>query len=278
MTSRRASEPPAEHEHESAEHDGQPEIGDGGRRAEPALHDGIVGHHLARHVAEDPAAEPYDPLVPAHEIREETTPPHHEGQRQRNAEDHEHKVSLGGGGHAEHVVEAHGDVGHDDDPDRFPERRARAGLAVFAGARPHEPDGDPDEGEPAQELEERDAQKIAHHGDEGHAQAHRSRRAPQPAEELLARRQPADSERDDEGVVTGQRDVDEHDAEETRPEFWIGEPAHASLSGAWRRASLQPMTHRTMPTAAGSGYSSSCARVPSWLTTMGSSRIMSPAT
>src|SRR5262245_11615186 len=110
MTSRRASEPPAEHEHESAEHDGQPEIGDGGRRAEPALHDGIVGHHLARHVAEDPAAEPYDPLVPAHEIREETTPPHHEGQRQRNADDHEHKVSLGGGGHAEHVVEAHGDV------------------------------------------------------------------------------------------------------------------------------------------------------------------------
>src|SRR5262252_3496762 len=278
MASRRAGEPPAAEEDEDTEHDGEPEIRSARRGAEPALDDRIVGHHLARHVAQDAAPEPHDPLVPAHEVREEAAAPHDEGQRERDAEHHEHEIALGGGGHAEDIVEAHGHVGHDDDPNGLPEGRPLAGLAMLAGARLHEADGNPDESEAAQKLEERNAQEIAHDGDERHAEAHRSRRAPEPPEELLARGQPAHGKGDHEGVVAGQRDVDEHDAEKPCPEFRIGEPGHARLSPAWRRASHQPMMQRTMPTARGRGYSRSWARAPSWFITMGSSRIMSPAT
>ena len=117
-------------------------------------------------------------------------------------------------------------------------------------------DRDPDEGEPARELEQWDAQEEAHGHDEGDAEAHRPHGAPDPAEELLVWRQLAHGERDHERVVAGEGDVDQNDAEKARPKLGVHEDRHVGLLEVWRRESHQPIVVSMAASASGSGYSS----------------------
>ncbi len=125
-------------------------------------------------------------------------------------------IALGGAGDADHVVEAHDHVGDDDDPDRFQERGAvtdvalasasswRTSLMAIQTRR-----------KPPTDLQERDAASryvmIA-------MKASRSRTAPavpqRRPEKLLPLRQRADRQRDDQRVIAGERQVDQHDLAE----------------------------------------------------------------
>jgi hypothetical protein len=51
----------------------------------------------------------------------------------------------------------------------------------------------------------------------------RNATAPDPAPEPLAPGQSAYGQRDHQGVVAGQREVDDHDADQTRPRFRVAE-------------------------------------------------------
>jgi hypothetical protein len=70
-------------------------------------------------------------------------------------------------------------------------------------------------------IHERQRQQPRRHRDEGQAHADGARRAPHPAEELLPRRQAADGQRDDQGVVAGQRQIDQDDPGQADPEFGV---------------------------------------------------------
>src|SRR3989442_1132156 len=57
----------------------------------------------------------------------------------------------------------------------------------------------------------------------------RAERAPDAAQELLAPGKGADGEGDDERVVAGEREIDDDDAEDPRPEFWVHQEDHTLL-------------------------------------------------
>src|SRR5206468_5303859 len=189
----------------------------------------VAQNHLARHVAENAATDPDDPGEAVHQHGEEATAPDDDRQREADAEDDEKEIAVGGGGDGEHVVQAHDRVGDDDDPDRLSERAALADVALGPGLLADELERDPEEHETAQELQQGDTEEERRDRDERDAQAHRSRRPPDPAPELLALGQRAHGERDDQRVVAGQREIDDHDTEEPGPELGVHEEQHTSL-------------------------------------------------
>src|SRR3989449_9944284 len=117
-----------------------------------------------RDVAEDPAADPDDPDKAVHEHGEETTPPHDDRQREPDAEGDEEEIAVRGGCHGEHIVEAHDRVSQDDDPDRLPERAALTDVLLGPGLLADELERDPEEQQPADELEHRDREEQRRDG------------------------------------------------------------------------------------------------------------------
>ena len=101
-----------------------------------------------------------------------------------------------------------------------------AHRVVAAVVHQHQLHRDPDQQQPAGQLDERQRQQPGGDGDEREPKPHGAGRAPQPAEELLAARQAAHRERDDQRVVAGQREVDQHDAGQAQPELGVGEGHH----------------------------------------------------
>src|SRR6059036_3371477 len=138
-------------------------------------------------------------------------------------------LAVRGRCHGAHIVEAHDRVSQDDDPNRLPERAALTDVLLGPGLLADELERDPEEQQPADELEHRDREEQRRDGDEGQTQPHRTRRAPHAPPELLALGQRAHGERDDERVVAGQGEVDDHDAEEPSPELRIHQEDHRSL-------------------------------------------------
>jgi len=102
-------------------------------------------------------------------------------------------------------------------------------VAFGAGLLANELEGDPEEHRAADELEERDPQQERRDRDEREPQADRARGAPDTPPELLALRQRADRQRDDEGVVAREREVDHDDPGDPRPELRIHQKDHTSL-------------------------------------------------
>src|SRR5262245_31946875 len=234
--------PPAERHDDHPGQDRQKVVGRV-RGIDQALEVPLLQDHLAGHVAEDAAAEPDDPHEAVHQRGQETAAPHDDRQRERDAEDDEGQVAVGCGGDGEHVVEAHDRVGHDDDPDRFPQRASVAHMALGARLLAYQLDGDPQEQEAADELEERDLQQERRDRDEQESQPDSASGAPDASPELLALRQRADRQRDDEGVVARQRQVDHDDPDDPHPEFWIHQKHHSHSTSAFRSAtSARPTT------------------------------------
>ena len=110
-------------------------------------------------IAKEPAAEPDDPNVAIHEAGQDRCAPDDDREGKPESKHHEQKVAMRRGGDRQDVVETHRHVGHDDDPDRLPERGAVANLALTARLRSYELDGDPDQEESSHELEERDPEE-----------------------------------------------------------------------------------------------------------------------
>src|SRR5207245_7712729 len=124
--------------------------------------------------------------VAVHETGEQPGAPDDDRQRQPDTEHDERDVAAGGGGDGQHVVEAHRHVGHDDDPDRFPERGAVLGVTagdVFGVDQLHR---DPDEERAAHELHERHTQQEAHDADEEETEDDGAAGTPDLAEDSLA--------------------------------------------------------------------------------------------
>src|SRR5262249_25499592 len=132
----------------------------------------------------------------------------------------------------------HRRVGDDDDPDRLPERRRRARrlvTGVVVRGLADELERDPDEEQPAAELQQRDGEQVGRDRDEEESKPDGAGGSPEAPERLLTPGQRADREGDHERVVTGQRQVDDDDADQPRPELRIQHRGHG----------LTPSTYRT---------------------------------
>ena len=97
----------------------------------------------------------------------------------------------------------------------------------------HQLDRDPDQHEPARPPARAECpSRNVMMRDEQEPEADRADRAPDPAEELLARGQRADGEGDDEGVVAGEGEIDQDDL---KPAFAAELEVHVPLLGDWLR-------------------------------------------
>ena len=219
----------------------------------PAMHQPVFQDHLTGDLAEDATSEPDDPGVAVHQPGQPARPPDDDRQRQGDAEDDQDEVAARRRRHRQHVVEAHRDVGHDDDPDRLPHRGAPLELGLHPRLRLHELDGDPDEQDAAHQLQERHLEQVHDDAEEEQSQQHRAGRPPHLAQHALAPRQGAHGQRDDERVVARQQQIQVADLEEREPEPGIrqriGHPLPSALDV--RRSPSSPGRRPWRPPRAG---------------------------
>ena len=149
-----------------------------------------------------------------------------EGDAQTKAEDEQEEVALRGARHGEHVVHGHGDVGDDNDPHGLPDR---ADLPVdFLSRRPldEELHGDPEDEETPDELQVGGLQKLGREEGENDPQEDRGAGADQDSLLALLAGKRANRHGDDHGIVPGEDQVDQDDAQEGGDEL----PAEADMS------------------------------------------------
>ncbi|KAG1086867.1 hypothetical protein G6F40_013847 [Rhizopus arrhizus] len=120
---------------------------------------------------------------------------------------------LGRAGDGDHVVQAHHEVGDDDGLDRGGDGCPALHVAMRIVFRNQELDADPDEQQAAHDFQERDRQERQCESDQHDTQDDGARGAPQDALHALLGGQIATSQRDHDGVVAAQQDVDEDDLE-----------------------------------------------------------------
>ena len=155
---------------------------------------------------------------------------------------------LGRAGNRDHIVERHHEVGDDDRLDRGPKlvTRRYVAVSVRVARRSDQLDADPQQHQPADQLEQGHVQQRDCDSDQDHAQHDRARAAPQDAEAPLLRGQVAAGQRNQQRIVTTEQDVDHDDLADGDP-VEIGEPLErfghrAPLCASARRAQARPMT------------------------------------
>ena len=137
---------------------------------QPGLHGRIAFDHVARDPTEQHRTEPYQDrkTIEHHHDQRRTCDDH--GNADGKAEDEKRELTVCGGRNRNHIVEAHDDVGNDDDPDRLPQRGAGGDLIVFV-FRHQEFGCDHEQSEAADELQIRQRHQRgddAREGDQKH--------------------------------------------------------------------------------------------------------------
>src|SRR5690606_12005735 len=141
------------------------------------------GQHGAGDPAEQGGAEGDDEGEAIDELEHQRAAPDDDGHADQQAEaDVEQLVVdvrvLRGAGDGDDVVQAHGEVRHDDGADGFPERAAGTdGVGFVVGYE--QLDADPEQQQAADGLEEGDVQQGQRKGDERDAQGDGAGGAPQ---------------------------------------------------------------------------------------------------
>jgi hypothetical protein len=145
-------------------------------------------------------------------------------------QDDQRPAAFCSGGDGDDIVEAHHHVGNGDDLNGLPEIVAGLDVAFAVRlARHHQFDRDPQQQQPADQLE------IGHSHDRGDDQGENDAQqdggpgAENHAPEALARRQRPAGERDHHRVVARENDVDQDDLPGGRPKGGIG-PFHQRRS------------------------------------------------
>ena len=179
---------------------------------------GIGDHHLTAHLAEDRGADINDDRILVHEHGQQVAREHDKGDAKAEAEEQEEQVAVRRAADGKHVVQGHGDVGNDDDLDRLPDGRCLALMTVLRRALDEQLHGDPEDQNAADELHIAQDKQLRDEEGEHHAQKHRGGRAEQDALLPLFVGKRADGHGNDHGVVAGEDEVDDDDAEEGRQE------------------------------------------------------------
>ena len=91
---------------------------------EQGLERRIARDHVARDPSEQHRAEPDQQRKTVEHQHDQRSAGDDHGNADGKAKDQERELALGGGGHRNHIVEAHHDVGDHDDADGVPQRGA----------------------------------------------------------------------------------------------------------------------------------------------------------
>jgi hypothetical protein len=182
---------------------------------------------------------------PLEHPQDQRGPRHDEGDADEETEDQQAQMSLRGGGDGDDVVEAHhhvGDGNHLHGPPQVVDGLDMR-LPVVLLLRVDELDGDPEQGDGAEDLQIGQGHHRRHYGGEEDAEPNSESGAENDAPQALARRQVAAGEGDDDGIVAGQQRIDPDDLEDREPEFRLFHRHYAgspSLPGRKFMCRLRP--------------------------------------
>ena len=186
-------------------------------RVDPGLHRRVVGGNFAGEIAQQSAARDDEPRKALHELHHELRPENDDGNADHQSEDQQHQASLRRRRNANHVVEAHHQVGHDHRPDGGQQAVACLDVRLAAIVLGNQLDADPEQQRGADELKERELQELDGEKRQHDPQDDRAHHAPEDPEHAHPAREIAARERDHHRVVAGEQDVDDDDLERPRP-------------------------------------------------------------
>src|SRR5690606_4971859 len=124
---------------------------------------------------------------------------------------------LRSAGNGDDVVQAHNQVGNEDGLHGTPDGAAALHVAMCVFFGNEQLDADPQQQHAADDLQEGDVQQHQCEGDQDHAQADGAGSTPQNALHALLGCQVAAGQRDDDGIIATQQDVDQDDLENRPP-------------------------------------------------------------
>ena len=198
--------------------------------------DRVGDQHAASNPAQQHAAGHDDHGVALHQLDDQLRAPDDDRDRdQQTQDDEQHLVlarALGGAGNGDHVVHRHYQVGDDDGLDGGKQLVAALDVVVALFFRGDQLHTDPEQQDGAHHLEERQLQQHHREGDQDDAQDNGASRAINNAFAALFGRQLAAGQRDHNGVVTAEQDVDDDDLAESDPEWCVCEEIQIH-EGTW---------------------------------------------
>ncbi|KAH0445364.1 hypothetical protein KCU90_g381, partial [Aureobasidium melanogenum] len=196
----------------------------GRRRIEdrPTVAGRVIDDQAARDPAEQRRAERDDDRKAVEQFQHQLAAPHDQRNTHQQPENHQRETMLGIGrlgraGNRDHVVEAHHRIRDDDGLDRRDELVGRLHVLMGVMRGRHQTYADPQQQQPARELQQRHVEQYHGKRDQRDAQHNRAGRAPQHALGPLRGREIAASERDHHGVIATQQDVDDDDLDDCAP-------------------------------------------------------------
>jgi hypothetical protein len=178
----------------------------------------IADRHFTRDVAEQAGAEGDEDRKALHQLHDERAAEQHERDRDHHSDEEHAQMAARSACHAQDVVQAHHDVRDDDGLHCGPEAAHRLRRAVLLLlTRCKQLDADPQQKHAADVLQIGKGQQVGREGGQHRHQDDDSRRADRKRLLLLLEGQVAARERDDDGVVAAQKDVDDADLKQRDP-------------------------------------------------------------
>ena len=182
-------------------------------------HKGVGDHHLAADPSQNGRTDINDDREFIHQHGQQVAGEDHEGDAQGQTEEQQEEVALGGPGHGQDIVGGHGEIGDDDDPDGLQEGFGFSFYLFVRGPFHEEFDGNPDYDGPADKFNKVDLQQLGGKKSQGHPKEDRRAGPESDAPGPLLARQRAHRHGDDHGIVPGQNEIDEHNAQQTGYKF-----------------------------------------------------------
>ena len=127
--------------------------------------------------------------------------------------------TRGGTGNGNDVVNAHDQISHDHGLDRSPELVAALNVGMSVVIRHQQLDANPQQQRRTHQFQKWHLQQGQRKGDQYHAQHNRPGSPPQDTFDALMRGQLATCQRDDDGIVSAQQDVDHDDLTNGEPKM-----------------------------------------------------------
>jgi hypothetical protein len=189
-----------------------------------------IGSLTTMEPAVNAGADVHDGREAVHQLQHQGAAEHHDGHADQQADDHQVERAVRRTGHAQHVVDAHQRVGHHDGLHGTPESGGGgAVLAFFAALVGDQLVGDPQQAQAAHQHQAGDLEQPHHHQRHHGAHGNGADRAPHDGFFLQVLGQAAGGQRDDDGVIAGQHQVDQDDGQQCGPPGG-GEQFHESSS------------------------------------------------
>ncbi|KAG0167828.1 hypothetical protein DFQ30_005582, partial [Apophysomyces sp. BC1015] len=188
----------------------------------PSRHDRVADDQPAGDPPEQRGAERDNHRAAIEQLEHQRTAPDDQRHAQQQAENHQAQAVLGRGrrGRASnryHVVQTHYEIGDNDRPHGRPQPVGRLDIAMRVRLRPHQLDTDPQQQQPASELQERHVQQQDRKRNQHDTQCDRADRAPQHALHPLRGRKIPAHQRDDDSIVATEQDIDDDNLEHGAP-------------------------------------------------------------